>query len=94
MYFATRTTFDRWGNHPPAWVIGQVRRLADEFGRYGIEAKAGQTNERVLVKGYLRLRWPTRRLAKRYAAAVEEMYGNRTSTRCFKNTRRYRPKRD
>lgn len=85
MYFPTRTEFTHWGNHPPAWVIGQVRRLADEFGHSATKAKKGQYNDVVLDKGYLRLKWPTRKLAKIFKASAKEMYGHRTSTRCFKN---------
>lgn len=87
-YFVTRTTIDP-NNHPRPWVIGQVRRLADEFGRPGILAKKGQDNDRVRKKGYLRLAWRFREQAERYQLAADEMYGDRTVTRVMRNRRRY-----
>ncbi|WP_159107320.1 hypothetical protein, partial [Azospirillum sp. B4] len=56
----------------------------DLLGRPGINAKRRQTNERYLAKGRLRLRFPTRTLAKRYQALVRE-YGPPEA-----NTHRYR----
>jgi hypothetical protein len=65
-------------------LVGQVRRLADEFGRPGITAKRGQTNRRVRQKGYLRLVWPNRRLARAYQSAVAKWWGGQVTTRRFK----------
>lgn len=87
-YFVTRTTISH-GNHPRQWVIGQVRHLANEFGRSGIVAKRGQSNDRIRKKGYLRLAWPSREAAERYQLAANEMYGDRTTTRIMRNPRPY-----
>ena len=87
-YFVTRTTINPT-NHPRPWVVGQVRRLADEFGRPGILAKKGQDNDRVREQGYLRLPWRSRELAERYRRAVDELYGDRTTTRVLRNGGRY-----
>jgi hypothetical protein len=84
MRFAVRAYFSSFGNHSRGDVIGQVRRLADELGRPGIIAKRGQTNARVVRKGYLRTVWTTRRLAKNYQAKVAEFWGHLISTRRFK----------
>ena len=84
MRCSVRVYFDNYGNHPPAWIMGQIRRLADEFGWWGIQAKRGQTNKRIRRKGYLRLVWPTRRLAKSYQAAVDELWGHIASNKRFK----------
>ena len=63
------------GNHPGEWLIGQLRRLADEFGRPGIRAKRGQTNTVFFRQGGLRLRWPNRKLAVKYKAAADKLWG-------------------
>jgi hypothetical protein len=84
MNFSVQVYFNDFGNHEPRIVVGQVRRLADEFGKPGIMAKKGQNNRRVFRKGYLRLVWPTRRLARAFQALVEEMWGHLVSTRRFR----------
>ncbi len=83
MSFSVWIYFDDFRNHEPRIIVGQVRRLADEFGRPGILAKKGQKNRRVFKKGYLRLVWPSRRLAKAFQALVEEMWGHMVSTKLF-----------
>lgn len=83
-YFVTRTKFSQT-NHPAPWVMGQVRRLADEFGKPGIVAKTGQKNARIRRKGYLRLVWRSRRQAERFQLAADEMYSDRTVTRVLRN---------
>jgi len=71
-----------FGNHAEPIIIGQVRRLADEFGRLGIEAKAGETNVRIRRNGP-RVRW--RAIFRR---AFAEVWGDRVSTRRFKINKR------
>ena len=82
--FSVQVHFRNFGNHQPGQLIGQVRRLADEFGRPGIIGKRGQKNARVLKKGYLRIVWPTRQLAKAFQRLVEEFWGHLVSTRRFR----------
>lgn len=84
MRFSVQVYFNDFSNHDTRIIVGQVRRLADEFGRPGIIAKKGQNNRRVLRKGYLRLVWPTRRLARAFQALVEEIWGHLVSTRRFR----------
>jgi hypothetical protein len=88
MIFPVRVYFDDFGNHPPQWIIGQVRRVADEFGRPGIEGKRGQSNAGVRRSGYLRVVWPSRRLAKQFQAAVDELWGHLVSTKRFRRRQR------
>ncbi|MCF3945136.1 hypothetical protein AiwAL_08715 [Acidiphilium sp. AL] len=83
MAFSVRVYFDDFGNLHKARLIGQVRRLADEFGRPGIIGKRGQTNLRIHQQGYLRIVWPTHRQARQYQDAVAEFWGDRVSTRQF-----------
>jgi hypothetical protein len=66
-------------------IIGQLRNLANEFGRPGIIAKRRQTNHRVQRKSYLRLVWPTRWMARAYQTAVAKLWGGRGIT-----TKRFR----
>ncbi len=82
--FSVQVYFDEFGNHVLSHIIGQVRRLADEFGRPGITGKRGQTNRRVKRKGYLRIVWPTRKLAKAFQRLVKEIWGHLASTRRFR----------
>jgi len=84
MEFSVRVYFDEIGNLNRARLVGQVRRLADEFGRPGIVGKRGQTNGRVSDQGYLRIVWPSRQLARRYQDTVSEFWGDRVSTKRFK----------
>lgn len=84
MAYAVRVYFETFGNHRPSRIIGQVRRVADEFGSPGIVGKRGQTNARILASGYLRIVWPSRSLARRFQNAVEEFWGAYVSTRRFR----------
>jgi hypothetical protein len=84
MQFPTRSYFDSFGDHRPSFLIGQVRRLADEFGYPGIVGKRGQKNPRVLKKGYLRIVWRTRGEAKEFQAAVDEFWGHLVITSRFR----------
>ncbi len=85
MAFSVRVYFDDFGNFHKDRLIGQIRRLADEFGRAGIIGKRGQTNLRIHRQGYLRIVWPTRRQARQYQDAVAEFWGDRVSTRRFRH---------
>jgi hypothetical protein len=72
--------FNDFGNHAEPIIIGQVRRLADEFGRLGIEAKAGAAN--------VRIRRPRVRSRAIFSRAFAEVWGDRVSTRRFKINKR------
>lgn len=87
MLFPTQSYFDSFGNHKPSFLIGQVRRLADEFGYPGMVGKRGQTNPCVLKKGYLRIVWRTRKEAKAFQAAVDEFWGHLVTTRRFRRNK-------
>ncbi|MFT9027296.1 hypothetical protein [Acetobacter indonesiensis] len=84
MAFSVRVYFDDFGNLHKDRLIGQVRRLADEFGLPGIVGKRNQTNQRIHSKGYLRIVWRTREQARRYQDAVAEFWGDRVSTKRFR----------
>jgi hypothetical protein len=71
-------------NLPYGPFVGQVRRLADELGRPGIIGKRGQTNARVRSKGYVRIVFPTRGLAKQYQTLIAQMWGSSVPTRRFR----------
>lgn len=87
-YFVTRTKVSET-NHPVPWVFGQVRRLADEFGKPGIVAKTGQKNSRIRRTGYLRLVWRSRRQAEQFQLAADEMYGDGTATRILRSRKQF-----
>jgi hypothetical protein len=89
--FLVRAYFNDFGNHAASIIFGQVRRLADEFGRPGIEAKAGETNVRIRRNGYMRTTWPTRQMARDFQQSVAAVWGDRVSTRRFKINKRPQP---
>ena len=84
MRFSVQAYIHKQLNLPFGPFVGQVRRLADKLGRPGIEGKRGQTNKRVKRKGYVRIVFPTRRLAKQYQALVAQMWGSSVPTRRFR----------
>lgn len=81
---AVRVYFDKPTNLHRDRLVGQVRRLADEFGRLGIVGKRGQTNRQVRKQGFLRVVWPSRRQAIAFQDAVDEFWGHLVSTRRFR----------
>ncbi|MGZ8284178.1 MAG: hypothetical protein ACXWUZ_03840 [Allosphingosinicella sp.] len=54
-------------------LLDQARRQCDHLGPYGIAAKKGQTNRAYRRHGYLRMRFPTRRLARAYVKRLERL---------------------
>ena len=54
-------------------LLDLARRQADHLGPHGFRAKRGQTNRSYRRRGYLRLRFPTRRLARAYIARLERL---------------------
>jgi hypothetical protein len=54
-------------------LLDLARRQADHLGPYGIRAKHGQSNRLYRKRGYLRLRFPTRRLARAYVERLERL---------------------
>ncbi len=85
MGYAVLTYFDNVGNKDKNILIGQVRRLVDELGYWGIISKSGQSNCRVKKQGFLRVIFLTRELAKRYQDIVAEFWEGIVSTRRFKS---------
>lgn len=61
-------------------LLDSARRQTDHFGPYGMRAKRRQTNRRFRRRGYLRLKYPTRRLAKAYIRRVARL--NEPNIRC------------
>ncbi len=84
--YSTRHYFAQCRSLIRRLVVGQVRALANEFGRPGIEGKRGKTNHQVLSRGYLRIDWgQNRRLARKFQAKVNQLWGS-----AGVYTRRYR----
>jgi hypothetical protein len=54
-------------------LLDLARRQADHLGPYGIRAKHGQSNRLYRKRGYLRLQFPTRRLARAYVERLERL---------------------
>ena len=67
--------------HDPI-LYAQIRCLADQSGLHGIVGKRKQTNRRIRQKGYVRIVWPNRRMAKRFKRLVRRRL--RLRTRCFR----------
>jgi hypothetical protein len=74
----------RIGNLRWSFLVGQLRNIADQFGKPGITGKRGQTNRRVKQQGYLRIVLPTRQMAIDFQDAVESFWGNRVETERYK----------
>lgn len=62
-------------------TLDRIRRIADYFGRPGIESKKGQTNSRVRATGVARFRWATRSQAKIFQRHIEKEFGSHVTTR-------------
>jgi hypothetical protein len=71
-------------------LLDLARRQADHLGRPGILAKKRQTNRRYRRKGYLRLRFPSRRLARAYIARVARLDEPVIRYRLMRNPNPYR----
>jgi hypothetical protein len=54
-------------------LLDLARRQADHLGPLGFRAKKRQTNIRFRRKGFLRFRFPTRRLAQNYVDRVNRL---------------------
>lgn len=70
-------------------LLDQARRQADHLGPYGFRAKRGQTNRRYRRKGCLRLKFPTRRLARAYIARIDRLGEAAISWQLMRNGGRY-----
>jgi hypothetical protein len=55
-----------------------------------MRAKRNQTNRRYRRKGYIRMRFPTRRLARAYVERVERLEDRRIHLRLMRNPNWYR----
>ena len=71
-------------------LLDLARRQADHLGPFGFRAKKRQTNLRFRRKGYLRLRFPTRRLARAYVERVDSLGEPAIQCRLMRNPSRYR----
>ena len=70
--------------------IDLARRQADHFGPYGMQSKRRQTNDRCRRRGYLRLKFPNRRMARAYLRRVRPLGETALRTRLMRNPNRYR----
>jgi hypothetical protein len=71
-------------------LLDKARRETDLLGPYGMRAKRNQTNRRYRRKGYIRMRFPTRRLARAYVERVERLEDRRIHLRLMRNPNWYR----
>lgn len=53
-----------------AWLLDMARGEANRMGRFGIEAKRGQTDARYREKGYLAFRFPSREMAQSFKLRI------------------------
>lgn len=67
-----------------------ARRQADHLGPYGFRAKRGETNLRYIRRGYLRLKFPSRGLAKAYIERVNRLDEPRIRLSLMRNRGRLR----
>lgn len=69
-------------------LLDLARRQCDHLGPYGFLAKKRQTNRAYRRRGYLRMRFPTRRLAKAYVRRLRSLGESRIAWRlmCNPNT--------
>lgn len=70
-------------------LLDQARRQADHLGPFGFRAKRGQTNRKYRRKGFLRLKFPTRRLAGAYIDRVHRLGEAAISCQLMRNGARY-----
>ena len=71
-------------------LLDLARRQTDYLGPPGIRAKKAQTNRRYRRKGYLRLRFPTRQLARAYIRRITRLGEPRIRWRLMRNRNPYR----
>lgn len=62
-------------------LLDRARRECDHLGPYGIRAKKRQTNRAYRRRGYLRMRFPNRRLARAYMKRLRRLDDSRVSWR-------------
>ena len=71
-------------------LLDRARRQADYLGPHGFRAKRRQTNRRYRRDGYLRLKFPTRRLARAYIARLADLHEPGIRWQLMRNSGRYR----
>ena len=71
-------------------LLDLARRQTDHLGPYGILAKRRQTNRRYRRRGYLRMKFPTRRLARAYLRRVRRLEDPRIQYMLMHNPNPYR----
>ena len=54
-------------------LVDLARRQCDHLGPHGFRAKKGQTNRSYSRRGFLKLKFPTRRLARAYVRRLERL---------------------
>lgn len=77
-------------NRGRLFLLDHARRQTDHFGPQGIRAKRGQTNERFRKRGYIRLVFPTRTMAKRYMRRVDKLSEPALECRLMRNPNSYK----
>lgn len=71
-------------------LLDLARGQADHLGPFGFRAKKRQTNRRYRRRGYLRLRFPTRRLARAYVERLIRLGEPTIRWRLMRNRNPYR----
>ena len=71
-------------------LLDLARRQTDHLGPYGFRAKRKQTNRRYRRLGYLRMKFPTCRLARAYTERLARLGEPRIRWRLMHNGNRYR----
>lgn len=70
-------------------LLDGARRRTDYLGKDGMRAKKGQTDRRYRRKGYLRLVFPDRAMARAYMRRVERLGEPAIKLRLMKNPNPY-----
>jgi hypothetical protein len=70
-------------------ALDRARRQADHLGPYGVRAKRGETNMRYMRRGCLRLKFPSRGLAKAYIERVAQLDDPHVRVRLIRKPGRY-----
>jgi hypothetical protein len=71
-------------------LVDLARRQCDHLGPYGFRAKKYQTNRTYRRCGYLRLRFPTRQLARASVRRLRRLHDPEITWRLMHNSNRYR----
>lgn len=71
-------------------LLDLARRQVDHLGPFGFRAKRRQTNRRYQRVGYLRMTFPTRKLAEAFTGRLAQLGEPSIRWRLMRNRNRYR----